>query len=103
MHIIMIDGHVVSDEIKVLKTTNGIPLCRFTLSSSSDHLNCLITGKQAYAFLYEVEKGTKLSLTGRFNNRNQFIILSYSILKKPSYLGQIFNYKGHPLPLAKNK
>ena len=41
MEIIMIEGTVISDEIKVLKTDNGVPLCRFTFSANSTNLNCL--------------------------------------------------------------
>ncbi|MEC6747315.1 ssDNA-binding protein [Marinilactibacillus sp. XAAS-LB27] len=103
MNVIMTEGYVVSEEIKVLKTTDAIPLCRFTFSTSTHKLNCLITGKQAYAFLYEVEKDTRLSLTGRINSRNQFVVLNYDVLAKPSYFGQIFNYKGHRLPFAKSR
>ncbi|GEL66377.1 ssDNA-binding protein [Marinilactibacillus psychrotolerans] len=102
MEIIMIEGTVISDEIKVLKTDNGVPLCRFTFSANSTNLNCLITGKIAYTFLYEVENNTVLSLTGKINRKNQFIVLQYFILKKPTYFGKIFNYKGHALPFSKN-
>lgn len=102
MEIIMTEGKVISDEIKVLKTTNGIPLCRFTFLTHSSKMNCLVTGKKSYTFLYEVEKDTELVLTGKINAKNQFVVLQYRIIKKPSYFGKIFNYKGHPLPFAKN-
>ncbi|API89453.1 hypothetical protein BKP56_09390 [Marinilactibacillus sp. 15R] len=102
MEIIMVEGIVVSEEIKVLKTDKGIPLCCFTFSANSTKLNCLITGKIAYTFLYEVEHNTELSLTGKINRKNQFVVLQYYILKKPTYFGKIFNYKGHALPFSKN-
>lgn len=101
MDIVMLNGIIVSEEIKVLKTDRGIPLCRFTMKSNNDTYHCLITGKQAYSFLFEAEKTTKISVSAKINDRGQLVIFRYTILQKPSYFGKIFNYKGHSLPFAK--
>jgi hypothetical protein len=99
MNTVMIKGTIVSEEIKVLNTDKGFPLCRFTLQSGIEKYHCMITGKQAYSFLFEAEKGTTLSFSARVNTRGQLIVLRYFILQKPSYFGKIYNYKGQPLPL----
>lgn len=98
MDSVMLNGTVVSEEIKILKTDRGIPLCRFAIQSDEQVYSCLITGKQAYSFLFEVEKGCELSFTARVNARNQLVIIHYALLSEPSYFGKIYNYRGHPLP-----
>ncbi|WP_080146411.1 ssDNA-binding protein [Marinilactibacillus piezotolerans] len=101
MEVVIVEGIITSEEIKVLKTDNGIPLCRFTLNTNGKNINCLISGKKAYSFLYEAEKDTILSITGKINHKDQLVVIRYIVLKKPTYFGKIFNYKGHPLPFAK--
>lgn len=98
MDSVMLKGQVASDEIKVLKTNRGVPLCRFAIRCEEKVYSCLITGKQAYSFLFEVEKGCELSLTARVNERSQLVIIHYALLSEPSYFGKIYNYRGHPLP-----
>lgn len=101
MDIVMLNGTIVSEEIKVLKTDNGIPLCYFAVESNQCNYNCLISGKLAYSFLFEAEKATKITFSAKVNDRSQLIVLRYSILENPSYFGKIFDYKGHRLPSAK--
>lgn len=101
MDIVMVKGRILSEEVKVLKTDRGIPLCYFRLSANNQIYHCLITGKQAYRFLFEAEKDTTLSLSAKVNNKGQLVVIQYTILQKPTYFGKIYNYKGHPLPLAK--
>jgi len=101
VNIIVLNGEVVSNEVKVLTTKRGVPLCRFTIESDREHYSCLITGKQAYSFLYEVESGSIISINARVNNQGQLVVLRYHLLKKPNHFGKVYNYKGHPFPRKK--
>lgn len=102
MNIVMIKGTISSQEVKVLKTNQGVPLCRFSVKDQDDHTHqCLISGKPAYSFLFKAEKGTTLSFSARVNTRGQLVVIRYFITNSPSYFGKIFNYKGHTLPLSK--
>ncbi|WP_028274366.1 hypothetical protein [Atopococcus tabaci] len=101
MNTIVMTGKVVSEEVKVLTTNRGVPLCRFTLESDGQRYSCLITGKHAYTFLYEVESGSTVYISARVNDRKQLVVLRYRLLRKPNHFGKVYDYKGHPLPHKK--
>lgn len=100
MNFAILTGKVVS-EVKVINTHNGTPLCRFTLESDGRHFNCLVAGMKAYQFVYGVEEDSVITIEGTINDRMQLVVQKYKIDSRPSYFGQIFDYKGMKLPHKK--
>lgn len=100
MNTTMITGKVDSD-VKVLNTKNGTPLCRFTLLSDGRKYNCLVAGKKAFGFVYEVQLGSEIKIEAVINNRNQLVVQKFNVSNPPNYLSQAFDYKGHRMPHKK--
>lgn len=100
MNTAIISGEVVS-EIKVINTDNGFPFCRFTFNVSGKNHNCIVSGKKAYKFVYEVEEGTGLTVDCTINDRMQLVIQSYKIDSQPIRIGQVWDYKNRLLPHKK--
>lgn len=100
MNSAILTGKVVS-EIKVINTTNGTPLCRFTLKVQDRKFNCLITGMKAYKFMYDIDEHSGITVEGTINDRMQLVVQKYNIDSRPVYPGQFFNYKGRMLPHRK--
>lgn len=100
MNAVVITGKVESD-VKVLNTKNGTPLCRFTLLSDGRKFNCLIAGKKAFGFVYEVQIGSEITIKSVINERNQLVVQKFNVLNPPNYFGQVFDYKGHRMPHKK--
>lgn len=63
-------------KIKVLKLDES-PLVRFSL----DDVSCLIRA-HSLNFLWEVAEGYEIVVGGQFNNRNQFVVRKYCVMKK---------------------
>lgn len=99
----MMKGTVLSEELRVVKNQRNVPFCSFTIFSDNQSYSCFITGKQAYSFLFEIEKGTEITFSAKVTEQNQLVLFRYFILQQPSYFGKIYNYKGQPLPLMKEK
>ena len=100
MNTAIITGKVDSD-VKVINTKNGTPFCRFTLLSDGRKFNCLIAGKKAFSFVYEVELCSKITIESVINDRNQLVVQKFKLLSPPNYFGQVFDYKGHRMPHKK--
>lgn len=100
MNFAIITGKVIS-EIKVINTTHGAPLCRFTLEADDRQFNCLVAGKKAYRFVYDIEEYSVITIEGTINNRMQLVVQNYRTESKPNYFGHIFDYKGRKLPHKK--
>lgn len=100
MNTAIITGKVDS-EIKVLSTNNGTPLCRFTLLADGRKLNCLIAGKKAFKFVYEVKLSMEITIESVINDRNHLVVQGYKIMSQPNYFGQVFDYKGRRMPHKK--
>ncbi|MGB3161532.1 MAG: single-stranded DNA-binding protein [Carnobacterium sp.] len=100
MNSAILTGKVVA-EVKVINTNNGTPLCRFTLEVQDRKFNCLIAGMKAYKFMYDVEKNSAITIEGSINNRMQLVVQKYNVDSRPSYFGQIFDYKGRKMPHRK--
>lgn len=92
---------IVDSEVKVINTNNGTPFCRFTLLANDRKFNCLIAGKKAFGFVYEIKLGSKITIESIINDRNQLVIQKYKLLSQPNYFGQVFDYKGHRMPHKK--
>lgn len=71
---ITINGKV--SKIKVLKLDES-PLVRFSL----DDVSCLIK-IHSLNFMWEVDEGSEIVVGGQFNNRKQFVVRKYCIMKK---------------------
>lgn len=93
-------GTVVS-EVKVINTKHGYPFCYIALEANGRNQNLLIAGRKAFKFVYEVEKGTGLTVDCIINNRKQLVIQEYKIDSQPTLLGQLWDYKGRRLPHKK--
>ncbi|ALV20778.1 single stranded DNA-binding domain-containing protein [Carnobacterium antarcticum] len=100
MNFAILTGKVVS-EVKVINTDNGTPLCRFTLQVDNRKFNCLVAGMKAYKFMYDIEEDSLITIEGTINDRMQLVVQEYRLDSKPSYFGQIFDYKGRKLPHKK--
>lgn len=100
MNAIIVTGKVDS-EIKVINTNNGTPLCRFTLVTDDRKFNCIIAGKKAFNFVYEVKLGTGITIDSVINNRNQLVVQRYEIISPPDHFGYVFDYKGRRMPNKK--
>ena len=100
MNTAIITGKIDSD-IKVINTKNNTPFCRFTLLSDGRKFNCLIAGKKAFSFVYEVELGSTITIESVINDRNQLVVQKFKLLSPPNYFGQVFDYKGHRMPHKK--
>jgi hypothetical protein len=100
MNTAVITGKVDSD-VKVIDTKKGTPLCRFTLLSDGCKFNCLIAGKKAFGFVYEVQLGSEITIESVINERNQLVVQKFTVLNPPNYFGQVFDYKGHRMPHKK--
>lgn len=100
MNAIVVTGRVDS-EIKVIHTNNGTPLCRFTLLVDDRKFNCIIAGKKAFKFLYEVELGAGITIDSVINDRNQLVVQRYELISPPNNFGYVFDYKGRRMPHKK--
>jgi len=100
MNTAMMSGKVVSD-VKVINTKHGYPFCYIALDVNGKTHNCLIAGRKAFKFVYEVENGTGLTVDCTINDRKQLIIQEYKIDSQPTLLGQLWDYKGRRLPFKK--
>ena len=93
-------GEIVSD-IKIINTKSGTPFCRFTLLSNQQKFNCLIAGKKAFSFLYEVSVNTEVAIQFTINDRNQLVVRKFKILKAAAPFNSLFEYKGRKMPHKK--
>lgn len=100
MNAAMFTGKVVSD-VKVINTKHGYPFCYIALEVNGQIHNCLIAGRKAFKFVYEVENGTGLTVDCTINDRKQLVIQEYKIDSQPALLGQLWDYKGRRLPHKK--
>lgn len=100
MNAAMFTGKVVSD-VKVINTKHGYPFCYIALEVNGQINNCLIAGRKAFKFVYEVENGTGLTVDCTINERKQLVIQEYKIDSQPTLLGQLWDYKGRRLPHRK--
>lgn len=100
MNAAMMTGKVVSD-VKVINTKHGYPFCYIALDVNGKIHNCLIAGRKAFKFVYEVEKDTGLTVDCTINERKQLVIQEYKIDSQPTLLGQLWDYKGRRLPHKK--
>lgn len=100
MDIVLVTGRVDSD-VKVLNTKNGLPLCRFRLLVDDRKFNCIIAGKRAFNFVYEVKLGTGITIECVINNRKQLVVQGYKVNSSPNYFGMVFDYKGRQMPHKK--
>lgn len=100
MNFAILTGKVIS-EVKVINTENGTPLYRFTLEVDDRKFNCLVAGMKAYKFMYDVEEDAVITIEGTINDRMQLVVQKYVIESRPSYFGQIYDYKGRKLPHKK--
>ena len=100
MNAAMMTGKVVSD-VKVINTNHGYPFCYIALDVNGRIQNLLIAGRKAFKFVYEVEKGTGLTVDCIINDRKQLFIQEYKIDSQPTLLGQLWDYKGRKLPHRK--
>ena len=100
MNTAILTGKVESN-VKVINTNNGSPFCRFTLESNDRKFNCLVAGKKAFGFVYEVKMGSEITIESVINDRNQLVVQKFKVLNPPNYFGQVFDYKGHRLPHKK--
>lgn len=100
MNTAILTGKVESN-VKVINTKNGTPFCRFTLLSDGRKFNCLIAGKKAFGFVYEVKMGSEITIESVINDRNQLVVQKFKVLNPPNYFGQVFDYKGHRMPHKK--
>ena len=93
-------GKIVSD-IKIINTKSGTPFCRFTLLSNQQRFNCLIAGKKAFSFLYEVSLHTDIVIQFIINDRNQLVVQKFKVLKAAAPFNSLFEYKGRKMPHKK--
>ncbi|MER2110034.1 MAG: ssDNA-binding protein [Desemzia incerta] len=100
MNTAIVTGEVESN-VKVINTKNGTPFCRFTLLADGRKFNCLIAGKKAFGFVYEVKMGSEITIESVINDRNQLVVQKFKVLNPPNYFGQVFDYKGHKMPHKK--
>ena len=100
MNTAILTGKVESN-VKVINTKNGTPFCRFTLLSDDRKFNCLVAGKKAFRFVYEVKMGSEINIESVINDRNQLVVQKFKVLNPPNYFGQVFDYKGHKMPHKK--
>lgn len=100
MNAAMMTGKVVSD-VKVINTKHGYPFCYIALDVNGNIHNCLISGRKAFKFVYEVENGTGLTVDCTINDRKQLIIQEYKIDSQPTRYGQLWDYKLNNLPHRK--
>ena len=100
MNAAMFTGKVVSD-VKVINTKHGYPFCYIALEVNGQIYNCLIAGRKAFKFVYEVENRTGLTVACTINERKQLIIQEYKIDSQPTLLGQLWDYEGRRLPHKK--
>lgn len=100
MNAAMMTGKVVSD-VKVINTKHGYPFCYIVLDVNGKIHNCLIAGRKAFKFVFEVENGTGLTVDCTINERKQLVIQEYKIDSQPTLLGQLWDYKGRRLPFKK--
>lgn len=91
----------VDSEVKVINTKSGTPFCRFTLLADDRKFNCLIAGKKAFGFVYEVKQGSEITIESVINERNQLVVQKFKVLNPPNYFGQVFDYKGRRMPHKK--
>lgn len=68
------------DKLRML-TFERSPLIRFTLLFKENRLNCLIH-THALNFLAEVSEGSLLSISGYYNQRQQFVVQDYTVIGK---------------------
>lgn len=100
MNAAMFTGKVVSD-VKVINTKHGYPFCYIALEVNGKNHNCLIAGRKAFKFVYEVENGTGLTVDCIINDRKQLVIQEYKINSQPTRYGQLWDYKLNKLPHRK--
>ena len=100
MNAAMMTGKVVSD-VKVINTKKGYPFCYIALDVNGKINNCLIAGRKAFKFVYEVENGTGLTVDCTINERKQLIIQEYKIDSQPTLMGQLWDCKLNRLPHRK--
>ncbi|MGK0550598.1 hypothetical protein ACSFB8_02195 [Enterococcus faecalis] len=80
-------------KIRIL-TFEEAPLVRFTLCFKEHQLNCLIR-IHALTFLAEVDQGTRLTVSGYFNQRQQFVVKKHQ-LRSQSLLINTFKHSLYP-------
>lgn len=100
MNTAILTGKVVSD-VKVINTKHGYPFCYIALEVNGKNHNCLIAGRKAFKFVYEVESGTGLTVDCIINDRKQLVIQEYKINSQPTRYGQLWDYKLNKLPHRK--
>lgn len=100
MDIVVVTG-IVDSEVKVINTDNASSLCRFTLLVDDRKFNCIVAGKKAFNFVYEVKLGSGITIDSTVNSRNQLVIQAYKVVSSPNYFGMVLDYKGRKLPHKK--
>ncbi|MDH6365024.1 hypothetical protein M2139_002025 [Enterococcus sp. PF1-24] len=78
----MISKTGIVSKIKILKLSKS-PLIRFSL----DDTNCLIA-VHSLNFFAEVSNGMRLTITGDFNQRQQFVVRKYCLHSQPEIIIQ---------------
>lgn len=100
MNTAILTGKVESN-VKVINTKKGTPFCRFTLLADGRKFNCIVAGKKAFGFVYEVKMGSEITIESVINDRNQLMVQKFKVLNPPNYFGQVFDYKGRRMPHKK--
>ncbi|WP_034684465.1 hypothetical protein [Enterococcus phoeniculicola] len=80
-------------KIKILNYSQQ-PLVRFTLQTNESIVNCLIS-LHSLTFLADVEETMRLSITGLYNARNQFVVRAYTVLGKTKIMYE-FEHSRYP-------
>jgi hypothetical protein len=81
------------DKLRMI-TFERTPLLRFTLCFKKKTLNCLLH-THALTFLAEVAEGAKITVSGYFNARGQFVVKKHKLHSK-SLLVNEFEHSLYP-------
>lgn len=101
MNSIILSGTISSDLV-VQKTKQGTLFCKFTFRSHDEEHSCWFVGKHTPKFVYDVEKGTGLTLHCIVNDRMQIAVQQYKIASQPIRLGQVWDYQHRLLDVTKD-
>ena len=80
-------------KLKIL-TYSPQPLIRFTLQTNKEMVNCLIS-RHSLTFLADVEETMRLSVSGLYNARNQFVVRTYTVCGKTKIMYE-FEHSRYP-------